>query len=108
MKSTVCVAVLLVVLFQLSAAVTVTEGDFQFSLESVKALGALMSGDAAEQVLQQVEAKAATVCSNPALPAEFKPLCLRRDAGVSLARLAMVAARSNACEICESVACTGC
>ncbi|KAG8002386.1 Guanylin [Nibea albiflora] len=110
MKTTVCVSVFLIGLFQLSTAVTVTEGDFQFSLESVKALGALMTGDdsSAEQALRLLEAKGAALCSHPALPEDFKPLCLRKDAGASLARLVLVAARSDACELCESVACTGC
>ncbi|XP_075933427.1 guanylin-like [Anarhichas minor] len=98
------------VLCKSSSAVTVTEGDLHFSLESVKALGALIAGDdsAAEKELQLVEAKAAAVCSHPALPQDFRPLCLRTNAGASLARLALVASHSDACEICESVACTGC
>ncbi|XP_070765757.1 guanylin-like [Enoplosus armatus] len=110
MKTTTCVSAVLIVLFQLSRAVTVTEGDLRFSLDSVKALGALMTADdaSAEQEFQLVEAKAAAVCSHPALPKDFKPLCLRTDAGAALARLALVAANSDACEICESVACIGC
>ncbi len=44
----------------------------------------------AEQELQLVEAKAAAVCSHPALPEDFKPLCLRKDAGAALARLGKV------------------
>ncbi|TKS76883.1 putative beta-lactamase-like 1 [Collichthys lucidus] len=97
-------------LFQLSTAVTVTEGDFQFSLESVKALGALMTGDdsSAEQALRLIEAKTAALCSHPALPEDFKPLCLRKDAGASLARLVFMATRYDSCEICEYPACTGC
>ncbi|TMS15802.1 Guanylin [Larimichthys crocea] len=108
MKTTVCV--FLIGLFQLSTAVTVTEGDFQFSLESVKALGALMTGDdsSAEQALRLMEAKTAALCSHPALPEDFKPLCLRKDAGASLARLVFVATRYDSCEICEYAACTGC
>ncbi|XP_078026502.1 uncharacterized protein LOC144464186 [Epinephelus lanceolatus] len=87
MKTTICVFVLLIVLFWASS--TVTEGDFHYSLELVKALGALMTGDdaSAKQELQLVDAKAAAVCSHPALPADFKLLCLRKDAGASLARL---------------------
>ncbi|XP_034393200.1 guanylate cyclase activator 2B-like [Cyclopterus lumpus] len=110
MKTTIWVLVLLVVVCKSSSAVTVTEADFHFSLEAVKALGALMTGDdaPAEQELQLVEARAAAVCSHPALPQDFRPLCLRTDAGASLARLALVAWHSDACEICESVACTGC
>ncbi|XP_051282071.1 guanylate cyclase activator 2B-like [Dicentrarchus labrax] len=109
MKTAVCLSVFLMVLFQLSRAVTVMEGDLEFSLESVKALGALITRDvaSAKQELQLVEVKAAAVCSHPALPKDFKALCLRKDAGASLARLALVASHYDACEICESVACTG-
>ncbi|KAM3872223.1 guanylin-like [Diretmus argenteus] len=109
MKTSVCVSVLLVALCQLSSAVTVTEGEFRFSLESVKELGVLMRRDdasAKQDVL--VEPDATAVCSNPSLPQEFKALCQGRDAGAALARLASVAVHSDACEICESVACTGC
>ncbi|XP_037629087.1 guanylin-like [Sebastes umbrosus] len=106
MKTIICVSVLLIVLCRSSSAVTVTEGDFHFSLESVKALRTLMTGD--DEELRLVEAKAAAVCSHPALPEDFRALCLRKDAGASLARLALVATHADACEICESVACTGC
>ncbi|AWP09188.1 Guanylin [Scophthalmus maximus] len=110
MRTTICVSVFLTVLCQLTSAVTVMEGDFDFSLESVRALGALMTGDdaSAEHELRLLEAKAAAMCSHPALPKDFKPLCLRKDAGASLARQVLVASHSDACEICESVACTGC
>ncbi|KAF7654996.1 hypothetical protein LDENG_00062260 [Lucifuga dentata] len=110
MKTTIFLWGFLLALCQLSRAVTVTEGEFSFSLEAVKDLAVLMNGgDAlAETFLQQLEARAADVCSNPALPDDFRPLCLRKDAGASLARLAFVASDSDACEICESVACTGC
>ncbi|XP_068589417.1 guanylin-like [Cebidichthys violaceus] len=96
MKTTICVLVLLIVLCKSSSAVTVT--------------GALITGDdaAAEKELQLVEAKAAAVCSHPALSQDFRPLCLTTNARASLARLALVASHSYACEICESVACTGC
>ncbi|XP_029995412.1 guanylate cyclase activator 2B-like [Sphaeramia orbicularis] len=108
MKTAVCI--FLVALLQLSSSVIVTEGDYNFSLEAVKELGTLISEDDASAVheLQRLEAKVAAVCFHPALPQVFKPLCQRRDAGTALARLAFVAVRSDACEICESVACTGC
>ncbi|CAJ1055194.1 guanylin-like [Xyrichtys novacula] len=110
MKTLVCLSIFLTVFLQLSSTVTVTEGDFQFSLESVKALGALMNGvgSSADQKLQAMVVKAAAVCSHPDLPEDFKPLCLRKDAGESLARLADVASNADVCEICQYVACTGC
>lgn len=51
-----------------------------------------MTGDdsSAEQALRLMEAKTAALCSHPALPEDFKPLCLRKDAGASLARLGKV------------------
>ncbi|XP_060913594.1 guanylin-like [Labrus mixtus] len=110
MKTLVCVSVFVTVLFQTSCTVTVTEGDFHFSLEAVKALGALMSAeeDSSKQEVKQVEVETAAVCSHPDLPEDFKPLCLREDAGAALARLAAIASDVDPCEICESVACTGC
>lgn len=51
-----------------------------------------MTGDdaSAEHELRLLEAKAAAMCSHPALPKDFKPLCLRKDAGASLARLGKI------------------
>lgn len=61
------------------------EGDSQFPLESVKALGVLMNRD--DPSAEQEPLKAAAVCSNPDLPKDFKPLCVREDAAESLTRL---------------------
>ncbi|KAG7519866.1 beta-lactamase-like 1 [Solea senegalensis] len=110
MRTVVCLSLFFIVCWQLSTAVTVKEGDFHFSLESVKALGALVTADDAsvKHELQLLEAKAAAVCSHPDLPEDFKPLCLRKDAGASLVRLVLLAAHSDDCEICKFVACTGC
>lgn len=65
------------------------EGDFQFPLESVKALRTLFTEDeaSAEPSLQELESKAAALCSHPELPAEFRSVCVRSDAGASMARL---------------------
>ncbi|XP_028266796.1 guanylin-like [Parambassis ranga] len=110
MKTIISVSVFIVVLIQLSSAVVVKEGNFHLSLDSVKALGALMTAQdtSAEQDLRLMEAKATALCSHPALPEDFRPLCLRKDAGASLVRLGVVAAHIDACEICEYAACTGC
>ncbi|KAM9855163.1 guanylin-like [Aulostomus maculatus] len=110
MKTSISVSVILAVVCQLSGAVVVREGEYHFSLESVKELAALMNGgdEAVEKELHLFEAKAAAVCSHPELPDNFKPLCQGQDAGAALSRLVMVATHSDACEICESVACTGC
>ncbi|KAM4609745.1 guanylin-like [Polymixia lowei] len=107
MKATMFISLLLAALCQLSCAVTVTEGEYKFSLESVKELGVLMNGDDVS-ANHNLQTRAAAACANPSLPKDFQPLCQGKDAGVSLARLALVAAYSDACEICESVACTGC
>ncbi|XP_056131286.1 guanylate cyclase activator 2B-like [Lampris incognitus] len=109
MKTITCLS-LLVVLCQQAVAVTVTEGPYKFSLASVKELGQLMAreGVLGKDSLPLAEAKVQAVCAEPDLPTEFRPLCQSKDAGVSLNRLAFVAANSDACELCESVACTGC
>lgn len=62
------------------------EGDFSFTLESVRILQQL-----AEQPKTQNPRLAKTsyysVCSNPSLPQEFVPLCMQRGATMSFARL---------------------
>merc|ERR1712168_455017 len=98
----ITLSLLLVASCQVSSAVTVTEGEYTFSLESVKELGALMKSKAVKQNL------ARDVRANPALPKDFIPICQNKDAGLSLTRLAFVAVNADSCEICEFVACTGC
>ncbi|XP_016891135.1 guanylin-like isoform X2 [Cynoglossus semilaevis] len=112
MRTITCVSLFLLVFRHLSCTVIVKEGDFQFSLDSVKALGHLLKGEhheaSTKQELHLLEDKAVALCSHPALPGEFKPLCLRKDGGASLARLILISNHPDDCEICVTVACTGC
>ncbi|KAL2772751.1 guanylin precursor, partial [Daubentonia madagascariensis] len=94
--------------------VTVQDGDFSFSLESVKKLKDLrelqepragklrklepMPGDPAAPVL----------CSNPRFPEELKPLCEGPNAREILQRLEAIAEDPSTCEICAYAACAGC
>lgn len=75
------------------------EGDFHFPLESVKALRTLFTEDeaSADWSLQEMETKAEAMCSHPELLAEFRSLCLRSDAGASMARLGKNAALKLCC-----------
>ncbi|NP_001298140.1 guanylin family protein precursor [Danio rerio] len=105
MKTVLSVAFLVVALCLVCDAVEVKEGDFSFTLESVRILQQL-----AEQPKTQNPRLAKTsyysVCSNPSLPQEFVPLCMQRGATMSFARLASVPV--DVCEICAFAACTGC
>ncbi|KAG7276507.1 hypothetical protein CRUP_021287 [Coryphaenoides rupestris] len=95
--------------------VTVLEGDYTFSLEDVKVLwhvlGELKSGEAtgnAGRSSRLSQSHTPAVCSHPALPDTFRPLCQDPNAEQAFANLENLATRSDSCEICESVACFGC
>ncbi|XP_036448091.1 guanylin-like [Colossoma macropomum] len=102
--------ILLILVFSLnSEAVTVREGEFSFSLESVKKLWAIMAEDIpANQYNRLAINKVMAVCKNPVIPKEFEPLCQSKHARASFSRLALLARRSGVCEICAYAACTGC
>uniref|UniRef100_A0A3B4E8M9 Guanylate cyclase activator 2B n=1 Tax=Pygocentrus nattereri TaxID=42514 RepID=A0A3B4E8M9_PYGNA len=89
--------ILLILAFSLnSEAVIVREGQFSFSLDSVKKLWALMAEDIpANQYNRLAINKVTAVCESPVIPKEFEPLSL-------------LAKRSGVCEICAYAACTGC
>ncbi|KAL0978494.1 hypothetical protein UPYG_G00171220 [Umbra pygmaea] len=91
-----------------STRVKVQEGNFVFSLTSVKMLQELTesSGINEEQNLRLFSTSFSSVCANPSLPQEFLPLCMQRGASLSLSRLAAVP--MDICEICAFAACTGC
>merc|ERR1719228_1873290 len=108
MKAAVTLSLLLFALYRVSSAVTVTDGEYKFSLDSVKELGALMKVKAVRMTLRSMKETVLDICANPALPRDFIPLCQTRDAALSLTRLASVAIHADSCEICEFVACTGC
>uniref|UniRef100_W5M6R4 Guanylate cyclase activator 2B n=1 Tax=Lepisosteus oculatus TaxID=7918 RepID=W5M6R4_LEPOC len=81
------------------------EGNFTFSLESVKTLKSLMDSSAGRS-LRLAKTSSVAVCDNPALPMEFQPLCHQPGAGMAFFRLASV--DHDICEICAFAACTGC
>ncbi|XP_041129107.1 guanylin-like [Polyodon spathula] len=89
----------------LSEAVVVKDGDFTFSLEAVKKLKDLMDG----VVLKRSRmSSSAVLCTNPALPEEFRAVCQSTDASMVFSRLRTVADHEDICEICAMAACTGC
>ncbi|XP_029630983.1 guanylin [Salmo trutta] len=111
MKSILSIALMVLALCLVSEAlaVKVQEGDFFFSLDSVKKLQELTAEDSNVNRMQNprlTSTSFASVCANPSLPQEFMPLCMKRGASMSLSRLAAVP--MDICEICAFAACTGC
>ncbi|XP_058265229.1 guanylin-like [Hemibagrus wyckioides] len=101
---------LLILAFGLNSdAVIVHEGEFSFSLESVKKLwDILANGESSEQSNLLRVSSAVTVCENPLLPKEFQTLCQSKNAQVHFSSLALLSRNSDVCEICAFAACTGC
>ncbi|XP_037005094.1 guanylin [Artibeus jamaicensis] len=89
----------------LAGGVTVQDGKFSFSLESVKKLKDL--GDL-RQPSRRSSGVAPTLCNHPNFPKELGPLCKERNAREVLQRLEAIAEDPNLCEICAYAACTGC
>ncbi|KAL4622513.1 guanylin-like [Arapaima gigas] len=109
MKAFLFFILLLTTYCLISQAVQVKEGDFTFSLDSVKKLKDLMDVRLMKNANPRLaSSSAAALCANPALPEEFKPVCQSKRAAVSFNRLAFVAQNSDVCEICAFAACTGC
>ncbi|XP_061112517.1 guanylin-like [Conger conger] len=109
MKTTLSITLLALAASLLCDAVQVKEGEFTFSLESVKKLKDLMDKDLeGKQSPRLAKASTATVCSDPALLPEFLPVCRSDRAGLSLSRLAFIGLNYDECEICMFAACTGC
>ncbi|XP_036888529.1 guanylin [Sturnira hondurensis] len=89
----------------LAGGVTVQDGKFSFSLESVKKLKDL--GDF-RQPSRRNSGVAPTPCNYPNFPKELRPLCTERNAREVLQRLEAIAEDPSLCEICAYAACTGC
>ncbi|XP_051528872.1 guanylin-like [Myxocyprinus asiaticus] len=105
MKRILSIAFIVVALCLVSEAVQVQEGEFSFSLESVKVLQQL-ANQPQSQNPRLAKTSYYSVCTNPTLPQEFVPLCMQKGATMSFARLASVPV--DVCEICAFAACTGC
>ncbi|KAM8867325.1 guanylate cyclase activator 2B [Synchiropus picturatus] len=88
-----------------SEAVWVQENGMSFPLEAVKRLQKLTELRSGAES-PRLRASSWSLCDDPLLPADFKPLCDQRGASASMSRLAMVP--MDICEICAFAACTGC
>ncbi|CAL8369156.1 unnamed protein product [Lota lota] len=117
MKWIIAVAVAATVLHVASCLhhVTVSEGEYKFPLEAVKGLWQAMkvaqyreANSNAVRSPSTSQSGTPAVCSSPALPDDFRPLCQDPNAGKAFANLENLATMSNSCEICETAACTGC
>ncbi|KAM5323352.1 guanylin [Glossophaga mutica] len=89
----------------LAGGVTVQDGKFSFSLESVKKLKDL--GDVQEPSRRSTSV-VPTLCKYPNFPEELRPLCKERNAREILQRLEAIAEDPGSCEICAYAACAGC
>ncbi|XP_051957950.1 guanylin family protein [Xyrauchen texanus] len=105
MKIILSIAFLVVAICLVSEAVQVQEGEFSFSLESVKVLQQLTKQPKSQNP-RLAKTSYYSVCANPTLPQEFVPLCKQKSSTMSFARLASVPV--DVCEICAFAACTGC
>ncbi|KAJ3586863.1 hypothetical protein NHX12_013255 [Muraenolepis orangiensis] len=111
----VIIAVAVVVTILQVASVTVSEGEYTFSLEAVKMLWQALE-EAKYREVRGNEGRSSSasqshmpaVCSDPALPADFIPLCQDPNAEQAFANLENLATMSLTCELCKSAACTGC
>ncbi|CAL8252925.1 unnamed protein product [Arctogadus glacialis] len=106
MRWIIAVAVAAAVLHVASCTVTVRVGQYEYPLQSVKMLWRLVA--TARGYRSEAQGGMPAVCSQPALPHVFTPLCRDPNAGKLFAELVNLATRSNSCEICESPACYGC
>nr|XP_012620638.1 guanylin [Microcebus murinus] len=98
----------------LAEGVTVQDGDFSFSLESVKKLKGLREpqesriGKFWKLKPMDGESVVPVLCNNSKFPEELKPVCKEPNAQEILDRLEAIAEDPNTCEICAYAACTGC
>ncbi|XP_008581333.1 PREDICTED: guanylin [Galeopterus variegatus] len=98
----------------LAGEVTVRDGDFSFSLESVKKLKGLRElqepriGKFRELEPMPFTSAVPILCSNPKFPEELKPICKEPNAQGILQRLGAIAEHPILCEICAYAACAGC
>ncbi|XP_044625271.1 guanylin isoform X1 [Equus asinus] len=86
------------------------DGEFSFSLESVKKLKDLRELQApSTRNRREVDGSLAPIlCRYPKFPEELKPICKERNAREILQRLETIAQDPRMCEICAFAACAGC
>ncbi|KAI5947248.1 guanylin [Manis javanica] len=90
--------------------VTVQDGEFSFSLESVKKLKDLREHQV-PSIRKHRKGGGPMVplaCSYSQFPKELKPLCKEPNAHQILQRLEAIAEDPSTCEICAYAACAGC
>ncbi|CAK6441087.1 unnamed protein product [Pipistrellus nathusii] len=94
----------------LAGAVTVQDGKFSFSLESVKKLKGLreLQEPSVGNGIQFDGPAVPALCSSSKLPAEIKPVCKEPNANEILRRLEAIAEDPSTCELCAYAACAGC
>ncbi|NXG45130.1 GUC2A protein, partial [Psilopogon haemacephalus] len=105
---TLLLALLLLLLLPSSQAVYVQDGDFKFSLESVKKLKVLMDEKSQANPRMLAAVAASSPCDDRDLPEEFQSVCKRGDAPQIFERLSSAVQDSDLCEICANAACAGC
>ncbi|XP_015738300.1 guanylin-like [Coturnix japonica] len=101
----------LLLLVHNSQEVYVQDGNFRFSLESVKKLKELMDESRVinpRMVVSKASKAGYSPCQDKDLPEEFQPVCKREDAPMIFKRLYLVASDADLCEICANAACSGC
>ncbi|KAM9444302.1 guanylin-like [Clarias gariepinus] len=108
MKTIISIGLLLTALCLVSEAVQVQDGEYSFSIESVKVLQQLLDSSSAlkQQNPRLVKTSYSAICANPTLPQEFIGLCQQKGSALVFSRLAAV--RMDVCELCSFKACTGC
>ncbi|XP_007103542.1 guanylin [Physeter macrocephalus] len=92
----------------LAGGVTVKDGEFSFSLESVKKLKNLQQLQEPRRPRNTGGSLVPILCSSPRFPEELKPLCKEPNAQEILERLEAIAEDPSTCEICAYAACAGC
>ncbi|NXU54730.1 GUC2A protein, partial [Turnix velox] len=83
------------------------DGDFRFSLESMK-LKELMDEKRHISPRMVIPVANSSPCEEKDLPVEFHPVCKREDASNIFERLRLAVQEDDLCEICANIACAGC